>query len=64
MDRPNALPNLNGNIVASPTIDSPTKIINNNRKLVSATTDSADTTNNKRTKVNLDGKVNFVKKQR
>ncbi len=64
MDRPNALPNLNGNIVASPTIDSPTKIINNNRKLVSATTDSADTTNNKRTKVNLDRKVNFVKKQR
>ena len=64
INRSNPLPNLNGNIVASPTIDSPTKIINNNRKLVSATTDSADTTNNKRTKVNLDGKVNFVKKQR
>ena len=58
------MPNLNGNIVATPAIDSPTKIINNDQKLVSATSDSADTTNNKRTKVNLDGKVNFVKKQK
>ena len=64
MNRPNQLPNFNGNIVATPTIDSPTKIIDNDQKLVSATIDSADTTNNKRTKVNLDGKVNFVKKQR
>ena len=64
MNHPNQLPNFNGNIVATPTIDSPTKIIDNDQKLVSATIDSADTTNNKRTKVNLDGKVNFVKKQR
>ena len=64
MNHPNQLPNFNCNIVATPTIDSPTKIIDNDQKLVSATIDSADTTNNKRTKVNLDGKVNFVKKQR
>ena len=35
-----------------------------NQVFVTSTIDSADTTNNKRTKINLDGKVNFVKKQR
>ena len=64
MNNPNQLPNFNGNISGTPSIDSPTKNINNNQTFVSTTSDSADTTNNKRTKVNLDGKVNFVKKQR
>ena len=64
MNSPNQLPNFNDNITANPNIDSQTKNINNNQKFVSTTIDSADTTNNKRTKVNLDGKVNFVKKQR
>ena len=64
MNRPNQLPNFNGNITANPNIDSPNNNINNDQKFVSTTIDSADTTNNKRTKVNLDGKVNFVKKQR
>ena len=65
MDRPNSLPKIKDNIVTTTTtIDSLTNIINNDQTLVSATSDSADTTNNKRTKVNLDGKVNFVKKQR
>ena len=64
MNRSNPLPNFNGNITANPNIDSPTNNINNDQKFVSTTIDSADTTNNKRTKVNLDGKVNFVKKQR
>ena len=64
MNSPNQLPNFNGNITANPNIDSQTKNINNNQKFVSTTIDSAASTNNKRTKVNLDGKVNFVKKQR
>ena len=51
-------------IAETPNLDSPVIDIDRNQTFVTSTIDSADTTKNKRTKINLDGKVNFVKKQR
>ena len=64
MDNSSQPPNFNGSIAETPDLDSPVIDIDRNQTFVTSTIDSADTTNNKRTKINLDGKVNFVKKQR
>ena len=64
MDNLGQPPNFNGSIAETPDLDSPIIDIDRNQTFVTSTIDSADTTNNKRTKINLDGKVNFVKKQR
>jgi len=65
MDNSTQTPNFIGTIDETPNLDS--SVIDSfliNQAFVTSTIDSADTTNNKRTKINLDGKVNFVKKQR
>ena len=64
MDNSGQPPNFNGRITETPNLDSPDMDIDRNQTFVTSTIDSADTTSNKRTKINLDGKVNFVKKQR
>jgi len=64
MDNSGQPPNFNEGIAETPNLDSPVIDIDRNQTFVTSTIDSADTTNNKRTKINLDGKVNFVKKQR
>ena len=64
MDNSGQPSNFNGSIAETPDLDSPIIDIDRNQTFVTSTIDSADTTNNKRTKINLDGKVNFVKKQR
>ena len=64
MDNSGQPPNFKGSIAETPNLDSPVIDIDRNQTFVTSTVDSADTTNNKRTKINLDGKVNFVKKQR
>ena len=64
MDNSGQPTNFNGSIAETPNLDSPVIDIDRNQTFVTSTIDSADTTNNKRTKINLDGKVNFVKKQR
>ena len=64
MDNSGQPPSFNGSIAETPNLDSPVIDIDRNQTFVTSTIDSADTTNNKRTKINLDGKVNFVKKQR
>jgi len=64
MDNSGKPPNFNGSIAETPNLDSPVIDIDRNQTFVTSAIDSADTTNNKRTKINLDGKVNFVKKQR
>ena len=64
MDNSGQPTNFNGSIAETPNLDSPVIDIDRNQTFVTSTIDSADTTKNKRTKINLDGKVNFVKKQR